>query len=117
MTIGTVIEKKQITPIKETELGNPHVIEFTISKVDLEHAKEYTSCDQCLVATALRNRGFNVFALGQDEVFLDGGDRYKPTERLNSDELKWDSLNKRYDKSIIGKQVKLVRTHLKGVPI
>lgn len=49
------------------------VIELTISEVDRQTASEYVDNYNCLICTALRNRGINVHGVSDTRARLEGG--------------------------------------------
>src|SRR4051812_45523567 len=51
----------------------PSAIELEISAVDREHCADYDNNNYCIIATALRNRGFNVRGVGGSYARLDIG--------------------------------------------
>lgn len=68
----------------------PEVIELTISEVDRQTAGQYfdptNNCVNCLIGTALRNRGCNVRIVGVDQVYLDDGE-YRFDQRMTASDL------------------------------
>lgn len=55
----TTIET-QPAPVIEHTSENPDVIELTISEVDRQTASQFRDIHNCLICTALKNRGYNV---------------------------------------------------------
>lgn len=63
----------QIAPSVE---ALPDVIELTVSEVDRQTARDYNDTRDCLICTALKNRGINVLTAGGYTVRLEDGSRY-----------------------------------------
>lgn len=62
LVVSPTIEPQRAPAIEAPD--NPDVIEITISEVDRQTASEYNDIHNCLICTALRNRGYNVIMVG-----------------------------------------------------
>ncbi len=50
----------------------PGVIEVVISEVDRQEADKFSSITDCLLCTALKNRGFNIEWVGPESAIIEG---------------------------------------------
>lgn len=57
-------------PVTPEIENDPDVITLTISEVDRQTANEFTDIHNCLICTALRNRGYNLRMVGPDYVSM-----------------------------------------------
>lgn len=69
--MNTTIET-QPAPVIERSTEQEDVIELTISEVDRQTAGPYTDIHNCIIATALKNRGYNVQFAGVVGAYIGG---------------------------------------------
>lgn len=89
------------------------IIELEISEVDRQEANRYYDIEGCLIATALLNRGYNVWGVGLNRVFLDSyKDKYELDRIYDSTNLyhNWSATQKPfYLPSVVGLKITLTK--------
>jgi hypothetical protein len=109
-TMNTTIETQPV-PVVEHDTKQEGVIELTISEVDRTEADRYTDIENCLICTALKNRGYNVYSVGPNTAKLEGySDEWKFDEYMAADVL--HSVPFRlskpfYEPCVVGKVIRL----------
>lgn len=87
------------------------VIELTISEVDRQTAQPYTDIENCLICTALRNRGLNVESVGPTFVTLEDSSDWKIEDGMGSPENLHSTFPETtapfYRPSVVGTVIKL----------
>lgn len=104
------LSETQKCPVTESV---PDYIEVEISEVDRQTAKGFMDIQNCLVCTALRNRGLNPIWNNPTHTKMEGNDAYfKHDDFYGTDELYWLPCRKVapfYGPGVVGKVIKLRR--------
>lgn len=106
----TTTTEPQRAPVIETP-ENPDVIEVTISEVDRQTAQRYTDLNNCIICTALRNRGINVNWVGVEGASIEGS-RFlfdKPQTAFDMHVKCLTVTAPFYERCVVGKTIRLNR--------
>lgn len=116
LVLNPAIEPQRAPVIEAPE--NPDVIEITISEVDRQTAGRYLDINNCLICTALRNRGFNVLGVGASGASLDSRSFYDFETQQRSGDLHYNTRATSepfYGPGVVGKVIRLHR-YVPSVP-
>lgn len=111
--MNTATELLSVETAPEIETG---LIEIVVSEVDRQTASFYIDNHNCLVCTALRNRGFNLQSAGGNYVRMENGECW--TLENDAGALEYD-LNSpvapHFGPEVVGRVVRLRKDHKWGL--
>jgi hypothetical protein len=89
----------------------PHKIKLTITERDRATAKEFINNRGCLIATALRRRGYPIFSVTPYQVTMQTalGSLIDYSASLQPKEIGWDAHEQQWLPSAVGKTHILTR--------